>query len=659
MCGICGIIGTNPVDENRLAAMSHSLASRGPDDSGTHVDGFVGLAHRRLSIIDLSGGHQPLANEDESIWITFNGEIYNYQELRSELIQQGHRFRTQGDTETILHLYEQYGPECVKRLRGMFAFSIWDGPKQRLFAARDHLGQKPFFYALRGNEFLFGSEIKSLLAADTTLRRLDLAALDQYLTLRIIAPPRTMFREVSKLPPAHYLIYDKRGGLIIQRYWNLSYIPKLPGTDQELAEELEHRILDALKVHLVSDVPVGAYLSGGLDSSLVVAMVRAHGLTGDLQTFSGAVPYKQFDEAPSARLVAKRYRTIHHEVLVKPSLLQTLPKLIWHLDEPSDPLAVCQYMISEAASRHVKVVLGGDGGDELFGGYDRYYGNLYVDQYTRLPAFIRRGLIGPALTLVPDGRWYKSLAHQLKWIHHLSFYQGGSRYAHGLGYFYFRTSMRREIYGPVMRRAVDDFDPHALIRESYECAIADNPVDCMLYADSCVRLPDHPVMILDRMTMAHGLEARAPFMDHRLAEFCATLPIHMKIRGRTTRHIQRILARKYLPPELLDRPKQGFQSALNYMLKDELRVLYCRFLDRARLARDGLLQQATINRMLRAHTAGHADHGNRLWLLLNSEAWYRSSILGESIEELCVEPAGKRGSDALAASSDVRAGIAR
>jgi len=634
MCGICGVVAREPVSERVLHAMATSLTSRGPDDEGYYLDQNAGLGHRRLSIIDLSGGRQPIANEDETLWITSNGEIYNYRGLRDELEKQGHRFRTGSDTETILHLFEQHGTDCLRYLRGMFAFAIWDTKQKRLFAARDHLGQKPFFYANREGRFLFGSEIKALLAADSSLAQMDLQALDQYLTLRIIAPPLTMFRGIRKLPPGHWLTFDLHRGLHIQRYWDIQYKPKLEGSDEELVEELERRLIECLKLHLISDVPVGAYMSGGLDSTLIVAMIMAHGLVEDMQTFSFGLPYKKYDEAPYARLVAEKYRTLHREKTITPSLLNTLPQLVWHLDEPSDPLAVCQYLISETASQHVKVVLGGDGGDELFGGYDRYYGNRYADYYSHVPHFLRKYAVGPALGFLPDGRWYKSKSHQLKWMHQLSFHGGGTRYAKGLGYFYFRQNMRQALYGKEMENIMHQFDPEAAIREPYERATADNMLDRMLYADSLVRLPDHPVMILDRMTMAHGLEARAPFMDHELAEFAARLPVRMKVRGRCTRYIQRRLCEKYLPPQLLTRPKQGFQSALPYMLRNEYKLLFDVFLRESRMARDGILRQEAIDDLLRQHLVGEADHGNRLWLLLNSETWYRMFIEGQSREEL-------------------------
>ncbi|MEO2047688.1 MAG: asparagine synthase (glutamine-hydrolyzing) [Pirellulales bacterium] len=637
MCGICGIFSTELVHEEQLRVMTQSLAHRGPDDSGLMVRGNVGLGHRRLSIIDLGSGQQPMSNEDETIWIVCNGEIYNYRELKSNLLQRGHHFKTNSDTEVIVHLYEDFGSDCVKHLRGMFAFAIWDQRKRSIFAARDRLGQKPFYYTQRADELIFASEIKALLALDRSLVKLDLAALDEYFSLRIIAPPRSMFQQVRKLPPAHTLSFDHENGLRIERYWNLDYEPKWSGSDEDLLHELEHRLVDCIRLHLISDVPVGAFLSGGLDSTLIVALAMKHGLVEDLQTFSMGLDYEGFDEAPAARLVAQRYHTHHHEEPINPSLLTSLPRLVNQLDEPSDSLSACMDLVAQMASKHVKVVLGGDGGDELFGGYDRYYGNRYADYYAMIPYQIRQHIIQPALKMVPDGSWYKSVGHQLKWMHHLSYFREGERYVQSLGYFYLRQSFKNALYGPVMREAIENFNPGESIRQAYDHNQASDSVDRMLYADSQVRLPDHPVMIQDRMTMAHGLEARSPFMDHEIAEFAARLPARLKVRGRSLRYIQVQLAKRYLPPELLIRKKQGFSSALPYMLKDELSLLYKLFLHDAHLVHDGILLQQPIDSMIHEHETGKADHGNRLWLLLNSEVWYRMFIGGTSQQDLTTQ----------------------
>lgn len=636
MCGIAGIVGGRCADPEAMRRVLHALRHRGPDDEDLHQARGATLGHRRLSIIDLAGGRQPIGNEDGTRWIVCNGEIYNYKELMRELEQKGHRFRTRSDTEVILHLYEELGEACLDRLRGMFAFAIWDENEQRLFAARDHLGQKPFFYREgAGGELAFASEIKGLLPLLPGAPSVDAEALHQYLALRIVAQPRSMFREIGKLPPAHALTFSARDGLRIRRYWDLPYGPKLEGSEDELVDALEEQLVESVRLHMVSDVPVGAFLSGGLDSTLVLALAAKHGgVPEPIPTFTIGLPYGEYDEAPAARLVAERYGTRHTERLMVPSLTANLPDLVYHLDEPSDPLSVCTYLVSKIAKEHVKVVLGGDGGDELFGGYDRYYGNLYAGYYALVPPALRRGLVGPLLDLVPDGDWYKSRSHQMKWLHRASFLSGGERYARTLGYFYFPPDRSEGLYGPELERAAKGFDPYGAISDAYARAPAEHPIDKMLYADSQVRLPDHSVMILDRTSMAHGLEARSPLMDHKVAEFAARLPVELKVRWRTLRYVQQRLCERHLPKELLTRKKQGFSSALPYLLKDEYRLLFDAFLRRSELARDGFLAQGGIDALLGQQAAGRADHGNRLWLLLNAEAWYRMHIQGQSREVL-------------------------
>ncbi|MBV8806464.1 MAG: asparagine synthase (glutamine-hydrolyzing), partial [Sinobacteraceae bacterium] len=530
-------------------------------------------------------------------------------------------------------LYMEYGDRLVEHLRGMFAFGLWDALKRRLLLGRDHLGQKPLYYTKTARGFAFASEIKALLAFDPSLRALNLAALDQYLGLRLIAPPLSMFQGIRKLPPAHLLVLEADREPVVSRYWNLSYQPKLTGSDEQLLDEIEAKIEESLRLHLVSDVPVGALLSGGLDSSLLVAMLVKRIGVKDLSTFTVGLPHQRFDEAPHARAVARMFGTNHHERSLSPSLVALLPDLIYHLDEPSDPLSLCTYHVSELARESVKVVIGGDGGDELFGGYDRYYGNLYAGHYARVPAALRRHVLGPALSLIPEAGWYKSVGHQLRWLQRLSFLSGSARYAASLSYFYFEESMRMALFTPDALTQLAGVHAEDAIRAPYDAASGD-PLDHMLAADSQIRLPDHPVMITDRMSMSHGLEARSPFMDHQLAELAARLPSSLKIRGRSLRWAQRKLAARYLPREILERPKQGFSSALPYLLQHEYRALYERFLPDSRLVQAGVLRREPIDALLREHLARRADHGNRLWLLINAELWYRMMILGQSREEL-------------------------
>lgn len=632
MCGIAGIIAEPRRFDGGLRRMLDALSHRGPDGEGIENDAHAAFGHRRLSIIDLEGGRQPLVNAERTRWLVCNGEIYNYRELRTECEARGYRFLTHSDCEVILGLYEHYGDALLERLRGMFAFALWDAPRRRLLAARDHLGQKPFYYTADDRSFAFASEIKALLALDPALRELDLEALDQYLGLRLIAPPLSMFRRVRKLPPAHKLVCEPGKPPAIAPYWALRFEPKLMLDETQLVDELDERLSESLRLHMESDVPVGAFLSGGMDSGLIVAMLAKRLGVKGLPTFTVDLPYERYSEGRHARRVAEDCGTSHHEWTLEPSMLAALPDLVWHLDEPSDPLSVCTFLLAQMTRRHVKVVLGGDGGDELFGGYDRYYGTLYAKRYARIPAVFRRA-VTPLLSFVPEAGWYKSVGHQLKWLHRLSFLTGGERYAASLAYFHFDTAARHALYSSDARAQLADVRAEAVIASRFAAGDGD-ALDRMLLVDSTIRLPDHPVMISDRMSMAWGLEVRSPFMDHRVAEFAARIPGRFKVRGRELRYIQKRLARRYLPAEILDRPKQGFSSALPYILRDEYRLLYSELLAPSELVKAGILRREPIERLLAEQLAGRRDHGNRLWLLMNAELWFRMSIQGTAREEL-------------------------
>lgn len=630
-------MGSDARPRKEISAMLAAIAHRGPDDQDVLTDGHGTLGHRRLSIIDLAGGRQPISNHDGTLHIVCNGEIYNWAELRKSLEQAGYRFKTQSDTEVILHLYAEHGTDCLKYLRGMFAFAIWDSRHNRLFAARDHLGQKPFFYTSVNGDFLFGSEIKALTAVFPHLRKMSTETMDQYLSLRIICPPKTMFEEIYKLPPGHFLTQEPGQAPRVERYWDLDFSVKSTGNEQQLLDELDALVTDSLRHHMVSDVPVGAFLSGGFDSSLVVAMLCRNLNIKDLPTFTLGLPHERFNEAGDARLLADAYSTNHHELTVLPSMAEHLGSLVFHLDEPSDPLSICTWLVSQFARKTVKVALGGDGGDELFAGYDRYYGNVYAGYYSHVPGFLRKNVVKPLLDRMSDGNWYKSHAHQAKWLQELSFHEGGARYARSLSYFYFTPERRAELYSDRTLRQLESRDPEQDIRDFYDRPRGIGAVDRMLYADYQSRLADHPVLISDRMSMAFGLETRSPLMDHKLVEFCARLPAQYKVRGRQLRYLQRKLAARYLPEQLLTKPKQGFSSALPYLLKDEYRKIMEHVLQNSRLIETGVLRARPIQAMLQEHVTGRADHGNRMWLLVNLEAWHRIHIDQQSVGDFTAE----------------------
>lgn len=650
MCGIAGIVDVGGPDRRDLDRMLVAIRHRGPDDEGSYVEGPIALGNRRLSIIDLARGQQPLRNEDGTLWIVFNGEIYNYRELRSRLEEQGHRFLTDSDTETILHLYEELGEECVQRLRGMFAFAIWDARTGRLFAARDRLGQKPFFYFQRDGAFLFASEIKGLLAASGVSARLDASALHGYLCLRFVPAPLTMFEGIRSLPPAHTLTVED-GRVRTERYWNLAYLPKWRDGEEELVDRLEELLADTVRLHLVSDVPVGSFLSGGIDSSLMTDFV-ARELGAGFPTFSIGSDADDFNELPAARVLARGLGTEHHEQVVCPDLVQLLPEMVHHLDMPGDPIAACQYHAAELAARHVKVAVGGDGGDELFGGYDRFAGFRYVDLYAALPEVLRRRVIGPLLDLAGDSFTYKSTASKLRWLQSLSFHQDGERYAEATAYFRFDREGMSALYGPRMRGALEGSDPRRPLVEAFDAADADEVVDRMLHADATTRLPEHLLILLDRMTMAHSLEGRSPLLDHEVAEFAARLPVRAKVRGRRLKYLLRRVAERRLPEQISRRPKRGFMFPIAYWLQGELSDLTRAVLRGSRFAEEGYFDADSVETLLDEHEAGKVDHHHRLWMLLNLDMWFRHYLDGEGVDPL-VERLRRQRRDAGPAGAEV------
>jgi asparagine synthase (glutamine-hydrolysing) len=628
MCGIAGITWKNEVLIERMIG---ALAHRGPDGSGVYTDDGVSLGHRRLSIIDLSeNGRQPMSNEDGTLWITFNGEIYNYRELRADLLQRGHRFRSQTDSEVILHLYEECGSECVQSLRGMFAFGIWDRKSQSLFAARDRFGQKPFYYTVRGQELLFASEIKGLLACREIPVEPELAAIDYYLTQRFVPPPLTMIRGIHKLPAGHWLQWRK-GKLGIESYWQPRFTGGPPRRDSDWIVELAERVDEAVRTHMVSDVPVGALLSGGLDSSIVVACMAGH-IESRVQTFCVGSDGRHFDERKFARRVADHCQTMHRERYVAGEPLRSIPQLVRCLDEPSDPIAACMVEASRLASQHVKVALSGDGGDEIFAGFDRYAAFEWVERYASLPRWVREDLIGPLVQRIPESFAYKGLTQRLHWLDALGGERGGRLYARMTSVFRFGAQEKHWTYGPVLREQLQTADAEAAIAKPFEAAGGADNLHRMLYADMVTRLPEHTLMLTDRLSMTHGLEMRAPFLDHRLAEFCLMMPAHLKIRRGITKYAMRQAARKWLPANIIKRSKQGFMFPVAYWLNAETLGLIRESLVDGPLVTGGWIEQTGVERLLSEHNQHRADHHVRIWMLMNLDAWFRIYVDGEAVQ---------------------------
>ena len=615
--------------------MMEAIRHRGPDDEGQYLRGPVALGSRRLSIIDLDSGRMPIANEDGTVRIVFNGEIYNFAFLRRQLIAKGHRFQTRSDTEVIVHLYEEYGEECLQHLRGMFAFAIWDERERKLFLARDHLGQKPLFYAFCAGRFYFASEIKSILAAGVVPREIDYQSLSQYLSLRFIPAPGTMLKGINKLAPGNFLTFQA-GKIRCQSYWDVDFTSKTRRNEERIAEELQARLQETVAAHTIADVDVGAFLSGGLDSSTVVAMM-ARRQAEPIHTFAVGVAEQSFNELPYAKMVADRYGTRHHEACAEANLIANLPRMIWHLDEPSDPIAACMFYAARLAAQHVKVVLGGDGGDELFGGFDRYMGLGKVDLYSRVPALLREQVIGSMITRIPENFAYKSVTQKIRWVQQLAaLREHGERYAEATFFFRFNTAQKEALFGEVLRPYLDG-DTTAVILQHFHSGRAEDLVDKMIYTDMKTRLPEHSLMLTDRMTMAHGLELRSPLLDHQLVEFMATLPSHMKIRRGELKYILRRIAGDFLPREIVTREKQGFMFPIADWFRNELYPFVRDYLLHSTLVREGIFREDYLRRLLEEHRQKRFDHHVRLWMLLNVAIWQTMYIEGRSREAVEAE----------------------
>ena len=620
MCGIAAWFDADggPPESGWLEAAASCLAHRGPDESGFHAEPGLGLAFRRLSIVDLATGSQPLCNEDGTIWIVFNGEIYNHVDLQRELKSRGHRYRTRSDTESIVHAYEEWGERCVDRLRGMFAFAIWDRRARRLFVARDRVGIKPLYIARSGRTFLCASEIKSLLAHPGIRRSVRTEGLVEHLTLRYTPSPRTLFEGIEKLPPGHFLLVDARGERL-ERYWRVAYEPKLSPRLEDAVDELDQRLLEAVRLRLMSDVPLGALLSGGVDSSVVVATMSRL-MDRPVQTFSvGFDAPGPYSELPFARRVAEHCLTEHREILVGASdVVRELPRLAWHQDEPiSEPAAIPTFLVSKLARETVTVVLTGEGGDELFAGYPKYAVDPIALRIAKLPPALRDGLATHVIDRLPFG--FRKLQVMARSARHP---EEAGRYA--AWFAGFTGQERANLLAPLLRR--HEGSAEAAFRKVLATTLARRPLDRMLDADLQLWLPDDLLMKVDKMSMAASVEARVPLLDHPLVEWAATLPDRLKIRGLEGKVLLKRLAARRLPAGIIRRPKVGFSVPLAPWFRGPLRPLL----------EDTLLSPTAISRgyfdvpVLRGYVADHVegrrDRSRELWTLLTLELWHRAYI---------------------------------
>ena len=620
MCGIAGFIMAGGKDirferAGLLDAMCRIIAHRGPDEQGTVVRGRAALGMRRLSIIDLKTGQQPIFSADGRFAIVFNGEIYNYIELKAELEEKGCEFKTNSDTETILQAFVEYGTKCVDMLRGMFAFAIWDFEAEALFIARDRVGKKPLFYSLtHDGSLVFGSELKSLMLYPGMGREIDLKSIDAYLTFGYVPESHCIFRSVNKVAPGHILEY-KNGEIKTWPYWNFPCASDEGLKETEIAAELRELIHDAVNIRMLSEVPLGAFLSGGVDSSVVVAMMSKISAE-PVKTFSIGFNEDSYSELKFARLAAEHFKTDHHEFIVTPDLVEVVDDIVWHFDEPfADSSALPTYMVSKLAREHVTVVLSGDGGDELFGGYTRYTKNLGRSWASQLPMFIRRSLGGLSRSL-PNSALGKNYLHNIS-------LDSDARYIDAISLF--NRPKRNELYTQGMLRTLD-FD-FGIAEEEFQdiarsCDAAD-PISPMLCLDSVTYLPSDVMVKVDRMTMANSLEARAPLLDHKLIEYASRIPPTLKVKGRETKYILKKALEGIVPRDILYRAKQGFGVPIEEWINNELRErIHDTLLDASAINR-GYFDRKYIELILKEHADRRRDHSHSVWALFMLELWHQ------------------------------------
>jgi asparagine synthase (glutamine-hydrolysing) len=618
MCGIAGVVRWDggPPPTEAVRAMCDRLVHRGPDDEGYFVDQAAALGMRRLSIIDLETGHQPVSNEDGTVWVVFNGEIYNFKELRKDLESQGHRFRTTSDTETIVHLYEDYGRAAIEHLRGMFALALWDARRRQLILARDRLGIKPLYYAPFDGGLAFASEVKALLELPELGRDLNWSSVVHLLAFATTPPDESILRGIHKLEPGRRAVVRADGRVTVDRYWDVAFAPDTRSSEGDLIARLRALIDEAVGLHLRSDVPVGVFLSGGVDSSAVLAsMVRL--TPGPIRTFSIGFQDVDYDELPHARRIAAAFGTDHHDLVLEPQHVDFVEDLIWHLDEPfGDSSAIPTYVVSRLAATHVKVVLSGDGGDEIFGGYDKYVVEQRERRRDRLPAALRHalGAVGRALPEGTTGR---------NFLRHLGL-EGARRYLDATTLF--GRPERARLLRPEVLAQVASTDPadEALRRLAPRGGGWLTPLQ---YADLQSYLPLDILTKVDRMTMAHSLEARPALLDHRVVEFAATVPPDLLLRGRTTKYLLKQALRGALPDDILDRPKHGFAVPLQWWFRGQWGTFVRELLLSTRSRQRGIFEPDYLELLLRLHEGGRNMDG-ALWLLASLELWCRAFLDG-------------------------------
>ena len=633
MCGIAGLVGRKDeiIDASVVERMCRTIVHRGPDDEGILAQGPVGLGMRRLSIIDLSGGRQPIHNEDKSIWIVFNGEIYNFPELRKELLTRGHQFYTHSDTEVIVHLYEQMGADCVKKLRGMFAIALYDERRQSLLLARDRMGKKPLYYSLHEGRLFFGSEIKALLAAEPDLAdKINENGILQYFYYGYIPDPLTAFERIDKLPAGHLLEY-RNGRVDVRQYWDVpAYGIARPSSEEECLEELEQKLAEAVRIRLISDVPLGALLSGGVDSSIVVALM-ARASSGPVKTFSIGFRAERFNEAEYARMVAEKFGTAHHELIVDPNIEETIDYISHTMEEPfADSSMLPTYYVCRMARQHVTVALSGDGGDELFAGYDRYLVSMNRKKFDRVPRWAGAFYRGALHDRLPSSMYGRNLA----WNASLS---SRDRYLDSVSYLPALHRERGVFSREFLASAKKLNEPFRQFQDYYDAAPADDPLSRLLYLDTKTYLTGDILTKVDRMSMLTSLEVRVPMLDHVFLEWVASLPVEWKFKNGTRKYLLKKLAERLgIPPALLHRRKQGFALPLQDWLRDELKEKFFSILLEPRTLQRGYFRPEAVRSIVNEHLRGRRNRSNVIWQMLILELWHRNFL--ESRNHMAVVP---------------------
>jgi len=630
MCGICGKINLDEnkaIDRDLVRRMCDAIVHRGPDDDGYYYHRNVGMGMRRLSIIDLNTGKQPIYNEDGTIAIVFNGEIYNFQELRQNLISRGHHFKTNSDTESIVHLYEEKGETCVEDLRGMFGFAIYDTRKKKLFIARDRFGIKPMYYTLNSNSFIFGSELKSLLKDSDVNREFDYYSLNCYFSFMNTIAPDSIFRDVKKLMPGQTLTFE-RGEIKLNTYWNFNLKKaETSRNERDIEEELVERLKEAVRIRLISDVPLGAFLSGGIDSSAVVALM-SEVTNHPVKTFSIGFNDKNYNELEYARIVAQKYETDHHEYIVEPDATRLIDDIVWFLDEPfADPSSIPTYFVSKIARENVTVVLTGDGGDEMFGGYPHYNAEALLASIGKIPKFLRDQVIKRGADLFPTLPVARLNYQKQRLIRNLDRIGIPPRARFFSRHQVFTSDAKNELYSAYLLNQLNgSFNIDSRIMDHVQLNENLNSIDQLLYLDTHIYLPNDMLMKVDRMSMANSLEARVPFLDHVFADFVSTIPAYLKVRGKETKHILKKAMSRYLPGDILYRKKKGFDMPLDVWFRNGLDEMASDILLSQSSIGRGLFKQDAIEHIISTHRRKEKDLSFQIWSLIVFEKWCQTFL---------------------------------